>query len=105
MSALSDELKDYINDRDKSVEQRVKFWVVGAALTNVLALLPVIFFLGGIYQNANASLDLLKEQQKELAQRGLWMQDRERFELAVELWAEPKGFKAPKYIRRGGESK
>lgn len=99
MSVLADEIKTYIDDRDTAVEQRVKYWVIGAVLAQVVALLPVIFFLGGIYQNANSSLELLKAQQRELAQRGSWMQDRERWEYAVEIWARPKGFEPPKYKR------
>ncbi len=98
-------IKEYIDQRDSAVEQKIKLWIISSVLAQMLTLCPVIFFLGGIYQNANASLQMLSDQQKELAQRGRWMQDRERWEMTMEAWAEAQGFKPPKYNRNtnGGE--
>ena len=99
MNSITEELKDYINQRDNAVEQRIKIWVVGSVLANLIALVPVIFFLGGIYADGRTAVKLLEEQQTELRQRGAWMQDRERWELAIEYWAQEQGFKPPKYKR------
>lgn len=99
MSQIGEELKEYIDQRDSAVEQRIKLWIFTAILANVLTLVPVIFFLGGIYADGRTAVKLLETQQSELAQRGIWMQDRERWELSVELWAEDKGFKPPRYKR------
>lgn len=99
LSEQIEELKEYIDQRDAAVEQRIKYWLISAVLAQVVALLPVIFFLGGIYNNANASLEILEDQQAELRQRGVWMQDRERWEQAVQTWAESEGFQPPRYQR------
>lgn len=96
---IAQDIKDYIDTRDTAVEQRIKYWLISAVLAQVIALAPVVFFLGGIYSNANASLKMLENQQVELSQRGVWMQDRERWEQAMQIWAEDQGFKPPRYKR------
>ena len=62
-------------------------------------MLPVIFFLGGIYSTNTAALDSIRKVQTVLEKRGAWMSERERFEQAVEQWAEPKGYVPPRYQR------
>lgn len=86
------ELKEYIDIRDKSVELRVKNWVIINVLIQVVCLFPIIFFLGGIYQNASASIDLLKEQQKQLSENNSWRATREQWEYKIETWARSKGY-------------
>lgn len=97
MGTLTDEIKEFIKERDSSVETRVKFWVVAAALSHVIALIPIIFFLGGIYANANASLKLLNDARVQLSRNSAWMHEREKWEIAVEAWAKPQGFTPPPY--------
>ena len=48
----------------------MKFWVISAVLTQVAAMLPVIFFLGGIYSTNTAALDSIRKLQTVLEQRG-----------------------------------
>ena len=97
------DLKAFVVERDNAVETRMKLWVIGATLTQVLALVPVIFFLGGIYSKIDASLDLQNQQQTELNKRGEWMQERQRWEDSVEMWAVPKGYVPPRYRTGKGE--
>lgn len=97
MTSIADEIKEFVRDRDSAVETRVKFWVVAAALSHVIALIPIIFFLGGIYANANASLKLLNDARLQLSRNSAWMQEREKWEVAVEAWAKPQGFNPPPY--------
>lgn len=52
----------------------------------VVPLITIAFFIGGIYQNMNSSITLIQQQQSELTARGKWMEDRQRWELAVEIW-------------------
>ncbi len=98
-------IKEYIDQRDSAVEQKIKLWIISSVLAQIITLCPIIFFLGGIYQSANASFELMKSTQVEMEARGRWMQDRERWEMAMESWAETNGFKPPKYNRNtnGGE--
>lgn len=98
---LNDTDTVFIKQLDLDVERRIKFWIVSAVLAQVITLLPVIFFLGGIYSDGRVALNMLQEQQMELARRGNWIQDREKWEMAMENWATPKGFERPHYQRRG----
>lgn len=76
-------------------ENKLKLWVIGGVLTQLVAALPVIFFLGGIYNTNNSALDMLRKQQTILDQHSEWMYQRERWGQAVELWGEPKGLRVP----------
>ena len=94
---LKKDLEHDIDTKIDSAVTRMKFWVISAVLTQVVALLPVIFFLGGIYNSNNQALDLMRKQQSMLEQRGVWMSERERWEQSIETWAEPKGYVRPQY--------
>ncbi len=101
MSAIAADIKDYIDERDSLVEERVKSWLTRAVLVQIVALLPVIFFLGGIYQQNGAALKILEQQQAELTRRGNWMSERERWEQAVEQqWPGRSAFNPPRYDSR-----
>ena len=104
---MHDEIITLKADIERDIERKIdaavtkmKFWVISAVLTQVAAMLPVIFFLGGIYTTNTAALDSIRKLQTVLEQRGAWMSERERFEQAVEQWAEPKGYVAPRYKGR-----
>jgi hypothetical protein len=85
-------LREYIDSRDSVVEQKIKLWIITSVLVNVVAILPVIFFLGGIYQNANASLELLKKDQSDIAETKRWQADMNiwRFEVDMLLKKDKK---------------
>lgn len=101
MSTIAADIKDYIDERDGLVEERVKAWLVKAVLIQVVSFIPVIFFLGGIYFQNNAALELLRNQQRVIETRGKWMSDRERWEQAVEQqWPGPRQFSPPRYDSR-----
>lgn len=96
------ELKQFIKDQDEALEIRVenkarKWW-----MAQIASLLPIIFLLGGIYVNGNNANTLLNEHQMELNQRGKWMQDREKWEQAIESQWGDEEFKAPRYTRKMG---
>ncbi len=95
------ELKEFVIREDKLTEERVMARLTKIILFQLLAaLMPaavVIWQLAGINANANASLDLLKHQQDELDKRAKWMQERQRWEDSVEMWAGPKGYIPPRY--------
>lgn len=97
---LSQEVEHIDAHIDRKIEtavSKMKFWVVSAVLTQIVALLPMIFFLGGIYSTNNAALEILKKQQSEMDRRGTWMHERERWEQGVETYLIPKGFNPPRY--------
>lgn len=97
--ALTNDDKEFIRQLDVDVERRLKLWIVSAVLAQVLTFLPVIFFLGGIYTDGRAAVQMLRDQRAELEQRGAWMQDRERWEMSIEVWAERNGYEPSRYKR------
>ena len=50
-----------------------------------------------VWPHGSIPLDILKKQQTELEKRGVWMNERERWEQGIEQWAAPKGFVPPRY--------
>lgn len=90
--AMNDDIKSYIDQRDTVVEQKIKLWILSSVIAQVMAMLPIIFFLGGIYQNANASLDLLKNQKLASDTAILRIQGLEDRQREVRAWAKTKGF-------------
>lgn len=106
--SIHDELETMKSDLERQVDSKIdaavtkmKFWVISAVATQLLAMLPVIFFLGGIYSTNNAALTILEKQQSVLEQRAAWMNEREKWEQGVEQWATPKGFTPPRYRNTG----
>lgn len=90
--AMNEDIKQYIDQRDTVVEQKIKLWIMSSLIAQVMALAPIIFFLGGIYQNANTSLDLLKLEKvssDDISRRVTAIEDRER---EARAWAKTKGF-------------
>lgn len=77
-------------------EHKLKLWVIGGVITQLIPMLPIIFFLGGIYNTNSAAITMLQKQQTQLEQRGQWMNERERWEQSIEQWAEPKGYVPPR---------
>ena len=86
-----------IDSKIDAAVTKMKFWVISAVLTQIVAMSPVIFFLGGIYNTNNTALDLLRKQQSVIEKRGDWMNEREKWEQSMELWAGPKGYEPPRY--------
>lgn len=91
-ASMNEDIKGYIDQRDTVVEQKIKLWIMSSLIAQVMALAPIIFFLGGIYQNANTSLELLKAQKivgDDTSRRVQMIEDRDR---EVRAWAKTKGF-------------
>lgn len=100
---LTSEDKEFIKAEDNATEQRLKLWIFGAMMANVIAVIPIIFFLGGIYSDGRAAVQMLAKQEQELGSRSRWMQRREAFELSVEMWARDKGYEPLRYNRNTDE--
>lgn len=98
MSAVADNIIAYIAEREAIVEGRVKAWLTRQMLVQLVAAVPVIFLLGMIAADGRAGLALLREQAAELDRRGNWMNERERWEQAMETWAVDEGFVPPRYL-------
>ena len=97
LESLKAEIDRQMDAKIDAAVTKMKFWVISAVLTQIAAMLPVIFFLGGIYSTNAAALSILEKQQGELERRGAWMNEREKWEQSVEGWAGPKGFVPPRY--------
>lgn len=90
---MNEDIKSYIDQRDTIVEQKIKLWIMSSVLAQIALLLPIIFLLGGIYQNLNASASVLAAQQADNSRQTAWMQEREATERELQQWAITKGFK------------
>lgn len=95
------EMREFVIEQDKLTEERIMARLTRLILVQVLGIagpiLIAVWQLSAINATGAASLDLLKSQQAELARRGKWMQERERWEDSVEMWARPKGYAPPRY--------
>lgn len=91
-AGYGEDIKEYINTRDALVEQRIKYWVLVSVLTQVIAILPIIFFLGGIYQSSNNALQMIKDTRDQMVNQQVWMRERENWETSVEMWAQEHGY-------------
>lgn len=86
LQKLKEDLQDHVATQDKILEGKLKMWIMSAVVLQIVPLVTIAFFIGGIYQSLNSSMSLVKEQQRELTARGQWMQERAQWELAVEIW-------------------
>jgi hypothetical protein len=89
---MNDDIKSYIDQRDTVTEQKIKLWIMSSLIAQVMALAPIIFFLGGIYQNANTSLELLKSQKIASDAAIVRIQALEDRQREMRAWAKTKGF-------------
>lgn len=89
---MNEDIKSYIDQRDTVVEQKIKLWIMSSLIAQVMALAPIIFFLGGIYQNANTSLELLKSQKLVSDDTAIRVRAIEERDREVRAWAKTKGF-------------
>ncbi len=87
LAELEEHLKQFVHDQDKLLESRLKLWIMSAVIMQVVPLVAIAFFLGGIYQNLNSSMAVVQAQQTELVRQAKWMDKRERWEADIELWA------------------
>ena len=90
--AMQEDIKSYIDQRDTVVEQKIKLWILSSLVAQIMAMLPIIFFLGGIYQNANASLELLKNQRTISDSLMIRVQNIEDRQREARAWSKTKGF-------------
>lgn len=86
LEELETRLREHVAAQDKMLESRLKMWIMSAIILQIIPLVTIAFFIGGIYQNLNSSITLIQSQQQQLAANSRWMQDRRQWELSVELW-------------------
>jgi len=86
MEELEQRLREHVERQDALLESRLKMWIMSAIVLQIIPLVTIAFFIGGIYQNLNSSIALIQTQQQQLTANERWMQDRRQWELSVELW-------------------
>jgi hypothetical protein len=95
-AAMNQDLKEYIDQRDTVVEQKIKLWILTSVLAQVLTLVatlaPIIFYLGGIYQNANRSIELLNAQSQFASDASRRLAGIEEQQREARAWMKSKGF-------------
>lgn len=89
---MQTDIKDYIDQRDTVVEQKIKLWIMSSVLAQVFVFVPVIFLLGGIYSNANSSLEILKQEQTQAIVTNNRLDAIEARQREFRSWAKTKGF-------------
>ena len=86
LEELETRLKSHVETQDKLLEGKLKMWIMSAIIINVIPLVTIAFFIGGIYQSLNTSIKSSQDQAQQLAANERWMQERRQWELAVEIW-------------------
>lgn len=86
LEELERRLREHVNTQDALLESKLKMWILSAVVMQVVPLITIAFFIGGIYQNLNTSIGVIQKQQAQLAANAQWMQERRQWELSVELW-------------------
>lgn len=84
---LEANLKEHVQIQDKLVEGRLKLWIMTAIVAQLVPLVTIAFFIGGIYNQMSATAKLAAEQTAEFKVARTNEEERRRWELAVELWA------------------
>ena len=105
---LFPELSADMDRRISHSETRLKFWVVGGVLANLIALaaigLPMVYYAGQVVEQIEtdrrvAAQEFVEGAERDaiLAARGIWMQDRRAWELSVEPYLRELGWNPPRY--------
>lgn len=80
-------------------ESRIKFWVIGGILANILSLaavaIPLIFYLGQMQTQFASTVASAGVSESELRKLDRWKLEREIWEQAVNNHLSPKGFQPP----------
>lgn len=76
-------LKEHVQIQDELVASRLKIWILGAIVVQVVPMLTIAFFMGGIYTNLNMTTNSMKRGLEQLQRREL---ERVRWEYAIEAW-------------------
>lgn len=55
-------MREHIEAQDKLLEHRLKLWILYAVAAQIIPLLTIAFFIGGIYQTLTTSVITLQKQ-------------------------------------------
>lgn len=90
-------IKQHAELQDRALEAHLKVWILSAILVHLIPLISIAFFLGGIYNDMSATKLLIEQQKTAATTQQVWMEERRRWELSMELWAaqQKPPFKPP----------
>ena len=95
LEELYPEWSTEVDRRIMASEVRIKFWIVGGVLTNLLvaisAAVPLIFYVGQITQSIQQTSSSLKVQTDKLDTNAEWVRERMIWEARVESALERQG--------------
>lgn len=83
---LKEELQEHVQTQDLLLESKLKMWIMSAVVLQVVPLITIAFFIGGIYQSLSSSMSVVQQQQSDIRASRDWMQERAQWELSVEIW-------------------
>lgn len=86
LKQLKDELQEHVQTQDLLLESKLKMWIMSAVVLQVVPLITIAFFIGGIYQSLSSSMSMVQQQQNDIRASRDWMQERAQWELSVEIW-------------------
>jgi len=89
---MNEDIKSYIDQRDTVVEQNIKLWILSSAIVQLVALAPIVFFMGGIYQSMDNSVEFAKVQAVQLTAIGRQVERTHLQHQELRKWAAGKGF-------------
>ena len=99
MHHMFPEFSQDVDRRILHAETRIKSWVVGGILANVMALfmfcVPMVYYLGKMQAQFTTALAAVTDNSKALSNRREWIRDREMWEESVDRWGKSKGFNPP----------
>lgn len=97
---LFPDISDEIDRRIVHSEQRIKSWVMGGILANLMILactaVPSVFYLGQMSQNISQLVSTVNENKAKIAESDDWKRKREIWESSVEQFLKPQGYDPPK---------
>jgi hypothetical protein len=94
-SDLSDASKAYIQLRIDSGDESVRGWVMRGVILHMLSIGGALFIMGNINANISDALEQVKQQQKILDARAVYIEDSNRWRESLTEWAKKRGFRVP----------
>lgn len=80
-------------------ETRIKSWVIGGVLANLILLasvgLPYVYFAGQTAKSLGDMADDSKGQTEKFREMQIWMRNHEILQQSMQIWMENQGYRPP----------
>lgn len=93
---LFPELSDDMDRRIMHSETRIKFWIIGGVLANVLVavggVIPIVYMLGQVSSQFATAVQGIDNNTTQLNEQGTWRQNQELWKADVEAYLRQQGY-------------